>query len=391
MKFYNIIKSDGIKKKPVMTSLRTLDKITAEVPKVVEERNLDYVKYGEDNLYPVQLWDLKFGSAIHNSILKTKTKMMYGDGFLINGNPYEDVLKSLQGATKFEAEFLFKNEHGNCTLEELVELLCTDYQDFGAYCYEIIFNKDFTKIAGLKHVKAERVRCGKEVNGKIETYYYAKDWDNIRGLNKPRPIAAYNPEDKTNFNQLVYRKSGNMDYYGIPSYAGSINWIHTDVQMAVFHRSNIENGMNPGLHFKFFQKPASEEDEIQIIKNIKRQWRGALNTGKELVTFSDGKELSMEIAPIEVSNLDKQMIVLAELCDKKILSGHQLTSPLLAGISVSGQIGGNTELSTAFQIFDGLSMAADRKVIERDLNWWFDFNKTGLEVDIKKFNPFVNE
>jgi len=81
-------------------------------------------------------------------------------------------------------------------------------------------------------------------------------------------------------------------------------------------------------------------------------------------------------------------LLLAELCDKKILTGHQLTSPLLAGVSVSGQLGGNTELETGWQIFDGLSMAADRKVLRNDIEFWFEFNKIGIDVNINKFKPF---
>jgi hypothetical protein len=54
-----------------------------EVPSIIEKKTLDWVLYGENNLYPMQLADLPFGSAIHNSILKTKTKMTHGDGLMI--------------------------------------------------------------------------------------------------------------------------------------------------------------------------------------------------------------------------------------------------------------------------------------------------------------------
>ncbi len=56
-----------------------------EVPTIIEKKNTDWVLYGENNEYPLQLADLPYGSAIHNSILKTKTKMTHGEGFIIRG------------------------------------------------------------------------------------------------------------------------------------------------------------------------------------------------------------------------------------------------------------------------------------------------------------------
>ena len=113
-----------------------------------------------------------------------------------------------------------------------------------------------------------------------------------------------------------------------------------------------------------------------------------MNAGKMVATFSEGKEQAMDIMPVEVSNLDKQLVHLAELCDKKILSAHQLNTPLLAGISVSGQLGGNTELETGYTIFDKVAMEADRQTISDDLQFLLDYNKVPVELDINPFKPF---
>jgi hypothetical protein len=115
---------------------------------------------------------------------------------------------------------------------------------------------------------------------------------------------------------------------------------------------------------------------------------GAQQAGRFITTFSNGKELAPDIKAIETSNLDKQLITLAELCDKKILSGHQLTSPLLVGISVSGQLGGNTELQIAYQIFDNVIIGSDRNMIDKDLQFIYGLNVPNVTVEINPFNPF---
>jgi len=366
-----------------------------EVPKILEKRNVDYVFYGEDNLYPLQLFDLPFGSAIHNSIIKTKVKMTHGDGFLINGaKTKEESLsnyQSLPSAVKTDFDLIFLNLNGTEPLLKITERLANDLQKYGAFCYEVVYNLDFTKIVTIKYVDVKYIRAGKiNESGEIEFYYHSRDWTSVRKPGgAPKKIKAFDIDDREYCNQLVYEKIGDLEYYGVPSYIGAITWIYTDFQMGLFHKSNLENGMNPGLALKFYKLPASENDRDDIMGNLKAQFKGAKNTGKHMVFFSDGKELAPDIQAIETSGLDKQLLLLAELCDKKILTGHQLTSPLLAGVSVSGQLGGNTELQTAFQIFDKVSMEADRNYLVNSINKIFAVNKTAVKLDILPFTPFT--
>ena len=366
-----------------------------EVPQIIEKKNTDWVLYGENNEYPLQLADLPYGSAIHNSILKTKTKMTHGEGFIIKGSKTKDeslaAYNSLPSNVKLDLDLLLKNPNGKDKGDILAMKLANDLQKFGAFCYEVIYNIDFTKIVTLKYVPVKHVRAGKmNADNEVDTYYYSRDWLKYRQPGfKPMPIAAFNKNNKQSMNQLVYEKVGDLDYYGVPSYVGAITWIYTDFQMGVYHSSNLENGMNPSLWLKFYKLPASENDRDEIMANVKAQFRGAKNAGKHVVTFSDGKELAPDIMPIETSGLDKQLLLLAELCDKKILTGHQLTSPLLAGISVSGQLGGNTELQVAYQIFDKVSMEADRNFLIQSLQKILDFNKTPVQLDILPFTVFT--
>ena len=384
-------------KKSVSMDFRSIDIAPNEVPNVIEKSGSEFVWYGEANLYPDQLFDLKHGSPIHNSILKTKAKMMAGSGLLYNSTKtLEDsnqYYESLQGLQKAELDYLLNNKVGGVKLDELRLLLSSEFQDYGAYAFSYLFNKDFSKIAGVRFYKTSNIRAGKMVNGKVETYYYSKDWAQYRKDGyKPVSIKAYVKGNKDAYEQLVYRKVGTMDYYGIPSYSGGLNWIYTDFQMGVFHRGNMENGMNPGLHFKFYRKPASQEEEDEIIKNIKKQWQGAAKTGKMIATFNPDKETAMDIAPVETSNLDKQLQIVAQLCDQKILTAHQLTSPMLAGISSNNGMSSNSaELEISYQLLDGLIIESDRAILEKDIKEMFEYNKIGIPVELAKFKPFGQE
>lgn len=360
-------------------------------PKITEKHNKDWVEYGEDNLYPLQLGDLVYGSAIHNSIIKTKAKMTAGDGLLVNGaitaEDSEATLVKLptevQGAYK---EFL-KNPHDKDSVQEIIKKISYDLQLYGAFAYEVVWNKDFTRIARVKYVKVANLRAGKMENDKVKSYWYSPNWKELKN-NKPVEIRAFDKDNKTDLNQIVYKKIGGLDYYGEPSYIGAITWIQTDFQMGIFHLSNLENGMNPSMKLQFYKVPTSEREKQDTLDDIRRAFTGAKKTGKHMVFFSDGKDTAPEISPIPASDLPDQLLLLAELCDKKILTGHQLTSPLLVGIATSGQLGGNTEIEKAFKIFDNVVIDYDRDVITDSIQPLLDINRIPIKIKINPFNPF---
>jgi len=376
-------------------SVHKLNFSATEIPRIVEKRGSDWVLWGEKNDYPDMIDDLSYGSPIHGAILKTKTKMTHGKGILINDSVDQDsskqVIESLPDLQKAEVKFLLDNKHGGEPLFNVLKKVARDFQKYGALSYELIFNTDFTKIAGVRHVPTARLRAGKmNEHEVVHTYFYSRDWKQYTKTEyRPVPRLAYWEGNKESANQIIYKKEGELDYYGTPAYVGAINWIVIDLQMGIFHKCNIENGMNPGMHFRFFKLPENETQKEEILRELQNNLQGAARAGNFFATFSDGKDEALEVQPVQTSQIDKQLVHLAELSDRKILSGHQLTSPLLAGISTSGQLGGATELEIGAKLFDGISMASDREILEKEIQWIFDFNKCGVKTSIDKFNPVL--
>jgi hypothetical protein len=233
--------------------------------------------------------------------------------------------------------------------------------------------------------------------GKVASYWYCRDWEN-ENKNKPVELKVFNPDERLKPEkersrvQIYYAKRGTLEYYGEPSYKGALSWIKIDSQMGLFHLSNIENGFNPSLVFKFYKKPGSPEKKQEILENINAQWSGAKNTGKGLVFFSDGKELSPDVEPVEVSNLDKQYIALADQAVQQILSGHKVTSPMLFGVAIPGKLGSSaTELEISYRIFDNSVIEPDREEIEKFDNLLLKANQTPVVITVEKFNPLKQE
>lgn len=358
------------------------------IPRIIEKKNTDYVSYGEDNLYPQQLDDLSRRSSIHGAIIKTASDMISGQGFLVDGKSKEESDIIIENDK--ELKVFLENPYDSMTVDEVKNNLALDLKKHGAYCYEWIWNKEFTKPARIKYIPVRNVRAGKESEGKVKTYYYSKDWANAgKAGNKPKELFVYDLKDKENYSQIVYEKLGSDDYYGEPDYIQGIDWINVDYQMGLFHLSNIENGMNPSLLWRFFKKPATENDQQEIMDDIRKNYKGAAKTGKHIVLFSDGRDNAAEVSPVQTNNLDKQLLLLAELADKKILTAHKLTSPLLAGISISGQLGGNIELEKAYNIYDKSRIEPYRKMISRSFTKRINDCKINHTLQINPFNPFI--
>lgn len=360
-----------------------------EIPKICEKRGKDWVYHGDDNLYPYKISDLKYGSAIHNALINSAADMIAGEGFLINDSktPEESLMayNSLTPEVKKRYDSFLKNEEDPLTLEEINKKHAFDIKEQGSFCFEVIYNTKMTSIARIKYVDTRSVRAGKMEEDVVKSYWISRDWRNAKDY-KPKEVPAFGTGGS--LNELVYVKRGSLEYYGEPDWIGALTWVQTDFQMGIFHLSNIENGMNPSMKLQFYKLPVDETDKQNILDDIRRSYVGARKTGKHMVFFSEGKELAPTVEPFQTSNLDKQLLLLAELCDKKILTGNRLTSPLLAGISVSGQIGGNTELETAYKIYAKTRIMPMSRMITDSYNKVLEFNKIDVKVKTNPFNPF---
>lgn len=381
------------KKEIVADSFNTFSFSRPELPVISESRNNEWVNFGVDNMYPETLKDYMASSAMHGAIVIGKSKMMSGTGLLINGAESKDQNKNIYDALPADVkqawDYFTKNPQGE-PLTNIIQKLSYDWQVYGQFALEVVWSLDFSRIALIKYVNVANVRAGKLVNDRIDEYYYSRDWTKAR-QEEPTRIAAFSPENKTDYNQLIFVKNGNEEYYGIPPYRGCLSWVKIESQLGLFHLSNIENGFAPSLSFKFYKQPGSPEERQMILTNIKKQFSGAKNAGKALIFFSDGKDLAPDVAPIQVDNLDKQFLLLADQAVQQILSGHRVTSPLLFGISVPGQLGGNSELKSAFEIFDSTVIEPDRNVLETVLNLLLETNKIPITVEIDRFVPIEME
>jgi hypothetical protein len=346
--------------------------IQTDLPYIHADRTNEWVNYGSDNLYPEYLKDLYNTSPTHNAIVKTKAEMVVGEEWT-----YDTTLIS-------EAENI-KILSLLGQLQKDKSILSLDYQIFGAMAIEIIWSLDFSRVVEVNRIDVSKLRSGKYEEGKVTEWYYKRDWTDRR----EEAVCVYPLDrgDRENHRQLLYipgQKVAN-DYYGEPSYTGAIDWITLESQVGLYYRSLIENGFNPSLLIKFYRKPNTQEERDNIIGGLKRSFGGVKNSGSVMTVFSDGKELSPDITPIEVQNVDKQFTVIADQVTQKILTGERATTPELFGLSIPGQLGSG-DFETKVKCFSRFVIKPDTIKFEEMINDILRLN--GFDVNVK-ITPFT--
>jgi hypothetical protein len=315
---------------------------------LVNERNISngYVYFGPDNLYPQELNTLYYTSSLHGSILDFKKLLTAGDGYVLN----TDKLSGMQLVEAKQMETFFSEDQ---SIAELLPIMAMDYHIHGMVYFELTWNDDFTKVIRRKRISPEKMRVGaRDVNGVVKSYYYCYDWFN-RGLYPVKAIPVFDPLNKTDKVQ-VWRFSINspgQNVYSLPNYVAAANWIALDGMISNYHKSNIENSVNPSFLMQFYKKPSGPEEKEQIVNSINAAFGGASNTGKVMFTFSDGKDNAPTITPVAVSNIDKQFATTADQIQRNILYAHKMP-PLVMGFKTAGSLGSGSELPVSYEIFN---------------------------------------
>jgi hypothetical protein len=318
-----------------------------------------WIKYGDNNLFPDYLIDLSNRSALHNAILSSKVDYASGNGLEC----------TMEEVTKDTLAYLNKPNPTE-KLSEIYKKLATDLTMFGGYSLLIIWNETGTNIAEIYHLDFSKVRCSEpDVMGRIHKFYYSKDWSNKRCVPKEYPVFNLSTSSEEKFQVLYYKPYRTGNYvYPLPAYVGALNYITIDIEMANFHLSNLKNGMTPSVFINFTNGVPTEEERLEIEKSIANKFTGTDNAGKFVLTFSEGVDKAPVITPVTVNNIDKQFTQLQEIAMQNILSGHKLTSPLLAGISIPGKLGGESELLGAYQIYKNTIIVPIQDTILLSLN-----------------------
>ena len=353
------------------------------IPHLVEKTNQEWISFGEDNLYPNYLLDLFLGSAINGALVKSIGAMIYGEGIAAtNVNESIDTKESYLRLT----ELLHNSD------DDVLKDLAMDLKLFGGCYVNVIWSRDRSKIAKMKHIPAQYIRSGKMIDGEVEHYYYSADWSKTKKSEyKPRAYKAFSTEDRTQASQILMIRDKNPAlFYGFaPDYVAATDWIQMELEIAQFHLSNITSGMTPSMHVGFSNGIPTDEERRTIERQLNQKFAGTGNAGKILITFNDGKETAPIIEPIQMNDAQSAWEGMSKQAVTQILAGHRVTSPILFGIRAEGGGLGNNadELRDAYSLFNNTIVIPFQNTLLKGLDKIFRVNDINLDLYFKSLKP----
>ena len=375
---------DFIRSKPVETPkidlgqsiMETINMRNIELPMPKEQKGFDWVLFGPNNQFPIDILEYRNSSAIHDSIIESKTSLIAGRGFIF-GDTRELSNQFIIDNWKL-IPFWRK-------LDKVFWQVARDQETFGYSCFEVIYSMDRTRVADVNWIDASRIASGKRDEfGQVKEYYYSDNWSNTRQY-PPRKIDAWNPNGES-VRQLMFIKyeDNNMDYYALPNYYSALRWIKADALMGEYNLAAINNGFSPSIVFKFYKKPTPDERRMNA-EAIRAQHGGAKNAGKAIILYSDGKELAPDIDTLDATNIDQRLIQVADQIVQQIVTAHR-AHPQLLGIQTPGKLGFSSELLQSWEIFDKMVIQPERKLILDHFREILIYNGVA-KIDIESLVP----
>jgi hypothetical protein len=329
-----------------------------EVPNPKESNEKDdnaYVKYGSgeyNNKYPNFLLELYNSSPIHSSIINSKATYIMGDGLGVNGKPMNVKVNEVD------------------TMADFVGKVVRDYLIFNYFCVEVVYNSLKQPIQYF-HVPAQKIRTNKT---KTKFWYSKENWNTTKPDYtlerwKIRLGAEDQPTTRLFFFDGYFPSLSNV--YPAPEYAGSIESIQTDKLIRKFNLNQIDNHFSLASLISFHNTghlDQSVKDEYE--EGIEGMFTGA--TGKKIMIEYLGPEgKPADVKNISANDWDKAYQEVSRNVADDIYRGHQVTSPMLFGVKTEGQLGGASELETAYEIFKNTYIRNKRNELAAAFNMMF--------------------
>ncbi len=344
-------------------------------PEIKEVANKGWVEYGDDNNYFQYLIDRYNGSPTNNAIINGIIDMVYGKGLgATNAAQKPDEYAMMMA--------LFS--------KQTVSRVCSDFKMMGNAAFQVIYNKDHSKIVKVEHIPVETLRAERaNEKGDIPAYYYAKSWDAVKAR-KEEPVRIDAFGMSNNGIEILYIKpyKAGYYYYAPTDYQGSLPYADLEEEVANYHINNIKNGLAPSMLVNFNNGIPTEEDQTLIERRIADKFSGSSNAGRFILAFNDNKELAATIEPVQLSDASDQYQFLSTECTQKIMVGHRVTSPMLLGIKDNSGLGNNAEeLKTASILFDNIVIRPLQEMILDAIEQILSFNQATLNIYFKTLQP----
>lgn len=347
--------------------------LSAYTTPVIQESKRDaWVDFGEDNNYYQFLLDRYTNSTTNNAIINNISRLVYGRG-----------LSAVDASRK-------PNEYAQTMAmfsKECLRKIAIDRKMLGQFAIQVHYNDKHDRILKAFHMPVNLLRAEKcNKDGEIEAYYYSDDWTDVKKY-PPTRIPAYGfSKDKI---EILFSKpyAVGMKYYAYPDYQGAVPYALLEEEIADYLINEVQNGFSGTKVVNFNNGVPTEEQQSIITNKVLSKLTGSKGQ-KVIVAFNDNMDTKTTVDDLPLNDAPEHYTYLSEECMRKIMLGHNVTSPLLFGIAGANGFSSNAdELQNSFILFNNMVIKPLQDEILEALDTILSFNGISLNLFFKTLKP----
>jgi hypothetical protein len=347
--------------------------LSAYTTPVIQESKRDaWVDYGEENNYYSFLLDRYTNSTTNNAIINNISRLVYGRGL-------SAVDASRKPNEYAQAMALFN--------KECLRKIAIDRKMLGQFAIQVHYNDKHDRILKAFHMPVNLLRAEKcNKDGEIEAYYYSDDWTDVKKY-PPVRIPAYGySKDKI---EILFSKpyAVGMKYYAYPDYQGAVPYALLEEEIADYLINEVQNGFSGTKVVNFNNGVPTEEQQSIITNKVLGKLTGSKGQ-KVIVAFNDNMDTKTTVDDLPLNDAPEHYTYLSEECMRKIMLGHNVTSPLLFGIAGANGFSSNAdELQNSFILFNNMVIKPLQDEILEALDTILAYNGISLNLFFKTLKP----
>jgi hypothetical protein len=317
-----------------------------------------FVRFGADNLFPQIVNQMYYTSPLNGAIIEYKKNAIIGGGYTIEETT---TAKEKVDLYTFLKRNNFKKDSKNFTRDLIM------HNRVAAYIYCDEKGNPYK----MKRVSPEKVR----IDASKGNAYISEDWLRQTGI---EVLPLY--DGVSTYKKSIYYyeiETPGQDFYPIPMYSNSFNWMYLDGESSLLHKSNIQESIYPSLIVKR-PKNFKSPDEAERFSDALTRKKGADNAGFVWVLTADTKDMLPEVQTVQTSGNDKLFLQTDERMDAAICRAHQI-DPFIMGIRVSCKFGSGQALEHAYLTFvknDVMPMREELEYIFNEMLFIFGITQT---------------
>ena len=347
--------------------------LSAYTTPIIQESKRDaWVDFGESNNYYQFLLDRYTNSTTNNAIINNISRLVYGRGL-------SAVDASRKPNEYAQAMALFN--------KDCLRKIAIDRKMLGQFAMQIHYNDKHDKILKAFHIPVNLLRAEKcNKDGEIEAYYYSDDWTDVKKY-PPTRIPAYGySKDKI---EILFAKpyAVGMKYYSYVDYNGAVPYALLEEEISDYLINEVQNGFSGTKVVNFNNGVPTEEQQSIITNKVLSKLTGSKGQ-KVIVAFNDNMDTRTTVDDLPLNDAPEHYTYLSEECMRKIMLGHNVTSPLLFGIAGANGFSSNAdELQNSFILFNNMVIKPLQDEILEALDTILSFNGISLNLFFKTLKP----